>query len=51
MFYSDEIDINNNISYNPLIWKWIKGSYDDIETLDEYIDMELNKLWLYEIDD
>ena len=51
MFYADEININNNISYNPLILEWIKGSYDDIETLQEYIDMELNKLWLYEIDD
>lgn len=50
LFYNDEIDINNNVMYNPLIGEWINNSFE-IYDIKEFITHELNNNWRYIIDD
>lgn len=46
LFYADEIDIESNISFNPLIKEWIDYGFE-IDTIKEFIDAELNKNWMF----
>ncbi len=45
MFFNDEINIESNISYNPIIKEWIENGFSNNMTIKQFIEYEANKNW------
>ena len=50
LFFDDEININLNISINPIVKEWLESGYD-IKNIKDFITYESNECWKIIVDD